>query len=123
MGALLRKATLDDVARITDPVLRRRARHVVTENERVRDFATALTDGDLVGAGGLMAESHASLRDDFEVSTPAVDEVVARLAALDGVFGVRMTGGGFGGCVVALTQPGALTEGWVVRPSAGARLL
>src|SRR4051812_7734857 len=62
MGALLRKATLDDVARITDPVLARRARHVVTENQRVRDFAAALAAEDLAGAGRLMAESHASLR-------------------------------------------------------------
>ncbi len=133
MGALLRRATPADVRTIDDPVLLRRARHVVTENQRVRDMAEALTLGDLARAGRLMGASHASLRDDFEVSTPIVDALVARLADVDGVFGARMTGGGFGGCVVALTRPGALDEElaperaagrtWAVRPSAGAHLL
>jgi galactokinase len=63
-----------------------------------------------------MAASHASLRDDFEVSTVALDALVARLAATPGVYGARLTGAGFGGCVVALAEPGALDEGWVVRP-------
>ena len=112
------QATLDTVA---DPVVRRRARHVVTENERVRRFASALADHDLVAVGHLMRASHLSLRHDFDVSTPRVDALVDRLAAVDGVYGVRMTGGGFGGCVVAVTRPGALQEGWVVRPAAGAR--
>jgi galactokinase len=70
-----------------------------------------------------MAASHASLRDDFEVSVRAVDDLVARLAATGGVLGARMTGGGFGGCVVALTRPGVLTEGWTVRACSGARLV
>jgi galactokinase len=100
----------------------RRRRHVATENERVLAFAAALDRGDLTGAGRLMVESHASLRDDFEVSTAALDALVARLCALPGVHGARLTGAGFGGCVVALADPGALHEGWRVVPSAGARV-
>lgn len=120
---VLRKASLDRVDSLDDPVLRRRARHVVTENERVRDFAAALAAGDLSAAGRLMTASHASLRDDFEVSTPTLDALVTRLSERPGVYGARLTGAGFGGCVVALTRPGAITgEGWVVRPSAGAHL-
>jgi galactokinase len=105
---------------IGDEVVRRRARHVVTENERVRMFAAALAEGDVEMLGALMIAGHASLRDDYGVSTPVVDEVVSRLQAIPGVLGVRMTGGGFGGCVVALTRPGVLAEGWVVRPGPGA---
>ena len=114
---------VDDVARldaIDDPVVRRRARHVVTENERVRAFATALRVGDLATAGELMAASHASLADDFEVSTAALDALVADLSARPGVFGARLTGAGFGGCAVALCRPGAIEAGWRLRPSAGA---
>jgi galactokinase len=106
-------AGLDDVAQ-------RRARHVVTENQRVRAFATALARGDYVTAGTLMTQSHESLRVDFETSTPAMDDAVARLTATPGVFGARITGGGFGGCVVAICRPGSLEEGWRVRAAAGA---
>jgi len=118
----LARATLDDVEKLDDPVLRRRARHVVTENERVRAFATALAAGDLPLAGRLMRESHASLAEDFEVSLPSIDRLVERIGETPGVFGVRMTGGGFGGCLVALTEPGALTTGWKVRAVDGARV-
>ena len=118
----LRTATMSDVARIADGLVRRRARHVVTENARVAAFAAALEAGDVAEAGRLMAASHASLRDDFDVSTPVVDALVARLAAMPGVLGVRMTGGGFGGCVVALARPGALHEGWLVRPVGAAEV-
>ena len=116
----LRIATLADVGRIDDPVLRRRARHVVTENRRVRDAASALEADDGPTLGELFVESHRSLRDDFESSTPVVDATVERLCASTGVHGARMTGGGWGGCVVAVTEPGALSEGWVVRPGPGA---
>lgn len=123
----LRQATVADVAALPDGVLRRRARHVVTENARVRACAAALVDGDLAGAGALMVESHRSLRDDFEVSTPALDGLVERIVALPGVLGARLTGAGFGGCVVALVEPGGTpaaaatgARGWVVRASAGA---
>jgi len=118
----LRAATLADTATIADPVVRARARHVVSENERVRQFVAALAVDDLTTAGRLMAASHASLRDDFAVSTPRMDELVEHLTGTRGVYGARMTGGGFGGCVVALTSPGALREGWRVRPVAGAAL-
>ncbi len=117
----LRLATLDDVARISDEVARRRARHVVNENQRVRDFATALAAGGYAEAGRIMTEGHASLRDDFDVSTAQMDAAVERINAMPGVFGTRMTGGGFGGCLVAICEPGALTEGWVVEASDGAR--
>jgi galactokinase len=121
----LRHLTVADVARLDDAVLRARARHVVTENDRVRRFAAALRAGDLAACGRLMGESHASLRDDFEVSTPGLDDLVHTLLATPGVFGARLTGAGFGGSVVALARPGALADdarARVVRPSAGARL-
>jgi galactokinase len=105
---------------IQDEVVAARARHVMTENARVWSFAEALAEGWLAEAGALMVASHASLRDDYEVSTPTLDALVDRLVATDGVYGARLTGAGFGGCVVALTEPGALVEGWTVRPSAGA---
>ena len=116
----LRTASRADVDRIDDDLLRRRARHVVTENARVVAFATALAVGDLTAAGRLMNESHASLRDDFEVSTAALDDLVDRLSKTEGVYGARLTGAGFGGCVVALARPGTLREGWHFRPAAGA---
>jgi galactokinase len=115
----LRDATRDDVAAIADPVLRARARHVVSENRRVREFAVALAAGDLATAGALMTASHASLRDDFGVSTATLDRLVERLASRPGVYGARVTGAGFGGCVVALAEPGTVPEGWVVRPVGG----
>ena len=107
----------------SDPLLLRRARHVVTENARVRQAAAALRAGDVVTFGQLMVESHRSLRDDFEVSTDVLDALVDRLVATPGVYGARLTGAGFGGCVVAVTEPGALDEGWHVIPSPGARLI
>jgi galactokinase len=126
----LRLAAPGDERALDDPALRRRARHVISENHRVRDTAAALEQHDLRALGELMAASHASLRDDFEVSVDAVDALVERLTATDGVHGARMTGGGFGGCVVAITGAGVATESnlgperaWVVRASGGARLL
>ncbi len=116
----LRGATPVAAAAIADPVVRRRAQHVVAENQRVRDFAAALRSHDLNAAGELMVASHASLRDLYDTSTPAMDAAVAELCATPGVYGARMTGGGFGGCVVALTRPGALADGWVVRAVDGA---
>lgn len=121
----LAAATLDDVARITDDLVRARARHVVSENQRVRDFAAALDAHDLAEAGRLMVSSHESLRDDFGTSIPVMDAAVADLVATPGVYGARMTGGGFGGCVVALVDPAAAADvdGWVVRPVAGAHVV
>jgi galactokinase len=110
------------VERLADPVVRARARHVRSESARVHEFAAALRDEDLVRAGALMDASHRSLRDDFEVSTPVLDELVEHLRAIPGVHGARLTGAGFGGCAVALAEPGVRLHGWQVVPSAGARL-
>lgn len=116
----LREAAPGDWHRIHDPVTRARARHVITENHRVHSMVEALGAGDLTRAGQLLVEGHASLRDNFGCSTRDMDDAVERWCARDGVFGARMTGGGFGGCVVALAAPGALTDGWVVRAVDGA---
>lgn len=89
----------------------RRARHVVTENERTLAAAEALAKGDLALLGALMASSHASMRDDFEITVPAIDRLVEIVAAAIGeAGGARMTGGGFGGCVVALAPEAAIPE-------------
>jgi len=112
----LRQAELKSILSIDNPVIARRARHVITENQRVRDFAYALSHGDYTSAGHLMRESHASLSHNFEVSTPQMDAVVNELCATPGVFGARMTGGGFGGCVVAMCLPGTAIDGWRVSP-------
>jgi galactokinase len=95
----------------------------VTENARVRAFAAALRTGDLAEAGRLMVASHASLATDFEVTTPALDGLAGELRETPGVYGARMTGGGFGGCVVALAEPGAIRAGWRVRAVGGARIV
>jgi galactokinase len=80
----------------------RRARHVVTENQRVLDAAAALQRGDTRQFGQLLTRSHISLRDDYEVSSPELDTLVDISASTPGVFGARLTGAGFGGCVIAL---------------------
>ncbi len=80
-----------------------RVRHVQTENQRVRDFTGALERSDLVTAGALLLASHASLRDDYEVSTPELDLLVA-LAQEAGAYGARLLGGGFGGSILALAE-------------------
>ncbi|QSB15454.1 galactokinase [Natronosporangium hydrolyticum] len=93
-------------ATLTDPVQRRRVRHVVTENQRVLDTVTALRAGQLREIGPLLSASHASLRDDFEVTVPELD-LAAAAAEAAGAHGARMTGGGFGGCVLALVEADA----------------
>jgi galactokinase len=103
--ASLRDATADAAARLPDP-LDRRVRHVISENARVDEAVGALRDGDLERLGGLLDASHASLRDDYEVSVPEVDRLVERLRA-EGAAGARMVGGGFGGAVLALYPPDA----------------
>jgi galactokinase len=118
----LRFATVEDLGGIGDPVVRRRARHVVTENARVMAFVDALRAGERRALGELMAGSHASLRDDFDVSTPVLDDLVVRLRATPGVIGARLTGAGFGGCVVALCERGARIDGWRLRAVDGARV-
>ena len=116
----LRDATVADVSSLRDLRLQRRARHVVTENARVLAAAEHLGAGDGAGAGRLMSASHASLRDDFEVSTPVLDELVERMASTPGVYGARLTGAGFGGCVVALAAPDSPAPGWRLRAVGGA---
>jgi galactokinase len=137
----LRDATLDGVESLTDERLRRRARHVVTENARVLDVVGMLKAGkDPREIGPLLTASHASLRDDFEVTVPHLD-VAADVAVAAGAYGARMTGGGFGGCVIALCDAdrsaavtAAVTEAYAARgwdspatfpavPSAGAHRL
>jgi galactokinase len=105
-----------EAGRLADPVLRRRARHVIADSARARAIASALLSGSVPVAGGaesvqpqaiyryigrLLTEAHASLRDDFEVSWPAAD-VTVEVAVAAGALGARMIGGGFGGSVLAL---------------------
>jgi galactokinase len=93
---------------VTDPVDARRARHVLTENQRVLDFVAALADTDLGEAGRILTASHTSMHDDFEITTDHID-LIANAAVRAGALGARMTGGGFGGCVIALV-PAANAE-------------
>jgi galactokinase len=142
--ASLRKATLVQVeasrGELGDRGFRR-ARHVVTEIARTQAAATAITHGRWSEMGALMAESHASLRDDFEVSCPELDLLVELATREPGVIGTRMTGGGFGGCTVTVVEAAraeavmaTVTRGYrlatgrectpfTTRPAAGARLL
>lgn len=93
---------------IGDELLERRARHAVTENERTKLAKQALVDHDLVGFGELLNTSHASLRDDYEVTGPELDTLVATAQQAPGVLGARMTGAGFGGCAIALVEHAAV---------------
>jgi galactokinase len=88
------------------PVLARRARHIVTENQRVLDAVAALRAGDATRLGALFAASHASMRDDYETSTREVDALVAAGQRHRAIYGARLTGGGFGGAVVMLAASG-----------------
>ncbi|MGL5825996.1 MAG: galactokinase [Nocardioides sp.] len=99
----LRQATTADLVRLDDVVLRRRARHVVTEIARVDAAVAAITAGDYHELGRVFAASHTSLRDDFEVSCAEVDAIVDSVTAA-GALGARMTGGGFGGSAVAIVD-------------------
>ena len=112
----LRDVTLEQLQQAAEqgklePVVYQRARHVITENERTLAAADALETGDLEKMGVLMAESHISMRDDFAITVPAIDtlvEILQQHIGNDG--GARMTGGGFGGCVVALLRPAQVDE-------------
>ena len=141
----LRDATLEQLEAESgswDPVIRRRSRHVISENQRTLDATEALRSGDIQAMRALMAGSHQSLKNDFEVTVPAIDFLVDTIGeALGDKGGVRMTGGGFGGCVVALTPPdrvdalrnalqgtytnktGNHARVFVCRPSAGAGII
>ncbi|MEN3331817.1 MAG: galactokinase [Blastocatellia bacterium] len=107
----LRDVTPADVERYRDDLpetVYKRARHVVSENERVLRAAEALASGDLAAFGQLMRQSHLSLRDDYEVSCEELDVMVEIAAKLPGCYGARMTGGGFGGCTVNLVDATAV---------------
>ena len=87
-------------------IVYRRCRHIVGENERVLQTVEALRNGDLAEVGRLMNASHESLRDDYEVSSPALDAMVEAMRSEDGCYGARLTGAGFGGCAISLVEPG-----------------
>jgi galactokinase len=135
---------LKAVQKKVEPAVFRRARHVITENERTLEAAGALQKGDWQRVGQLMYASHASLRDDYEVSCPELDTVVEAASAMpesEGMIGCRMTGGGFGGCAVSLVRTDAVkhitrkiadffeqktgshAEIFSSRPAAGARVI
>jgi galactokinase len=105
--AALRDVTDLDSAleRLSDPIIRRRVRHVVTENARVLEAVNVLRAGRIADLAPLLDASHASMRDDFEITVPQVDLAVD-VARASGAIGARMTGGGFGGCIIALVQAG-----------------
>ncbi|MGH3354133.1 MAG: galactokinase [Nocardioides sp.] len=103
----LREAALEQVETLADDVVRRRARHIVTEIARVEPTVTALGSGDRAAIGELFAASHASMRDDFEISVPELDLAVST-AVTSGADGARMTGGGFGGSIVSILPADAV---------------
>jgi galactokinase len=138
----LSMAQLGDKRGSLDDTSFRRARHVVSENQRTLDAAQALAHSDMAQLGQLMAQSHTSMRHDFEITVPAIDHLVEILSAVIGQRGgARMTGGGFGGCVVALlpdalvaaarealaqqyrAPSGEMATVYVCHPSAGAGAL
>ncbi len=118
----LRDATMDMAEQLPDP-LAARVHHVISENERVQQTVDALAAGDLERVGELLSASHASLRDCYEISTPAVEATVKRLLAA-GAIGARIVGGGFGGHVLGLMAPGTVAPDGavVVKPGPGAQL-
>jgi galactokinase len=138
--SLREAAGIADLDRLSDPLLQRRARHAVTESQRVLETAGLLFRGELPAVGPLLTASHVSLRDDFQVSWPEADSAVEAACAA-GALGARMTGGGFGGSVIALAPAPAAEavsaavsaafarQGWQlphigpVTPSDGARRL
>ena len=119
----------------------RRAKHVITENDRTTAMATALTNGDWAVCGQLMGASHRSMKEDFEITCPEIDRLVEIAQLVEGVIGSRMTGGGFGGCTVSLIETSRTAEivsaitsryqsetgiepvAFVTRPAQGARVL
>jgi galactokinase len=136
----LRDVTSADLDRVDDPTDRRRARHVISENDRVLAAVERLGAADAIGFGALMTASHLSLRDDYEVSGPALDAIVEVAQGAPGCLGARMTGGGFAGCAVALLRAqeadafvadvvdrydheGHRAVVWICEPAAGASIV
>lgn len=99
-------AQLDAHKSLLSEIVYRRCRHVISENERVMQTVEALNRGDMQEVGRLMDASHSSLRDDYEVSSAALDVMVEAMRTVPGCFGARLTGAGFGGCAIALVEPG-----------------
>jgi galactokinase len=132
---------LESKRRKLPDLIYRRCRHIVTENARVLEAERALGSGDLVACGRAMNASHVSMRDDFEITCPEVDLLAGLAQSVKGVYGSRMTGGGFGGCTISLIEASAvdkasqmLTDGYriamgrdvdiyVCTPSDGAQLI
>lgn len=122
-----------DLTSIKDYDLFKLARHIVTENSRVKHFASELTSTNYESLGEIMEESHESLSKDYGVSLPQIDELVLEINRLPGVIGSRMTGGGFGGCIVALAYKDAIKELknkynlpnriWYLEPEGGPKIL
>jgi galactokinase len=107
----LRDATLDDLSALSDrPLSIKRARHVVTENQRTLDVAAALRAGDVEGLGDLFTASHASYARDFEASRPEIDTLVDIARRTEGVVAARLTGGGWGGCTVNVVRTEAAED-------------
>lgn len=100
-------AQLEEHKGLLPQTIYRRCRHIVTENERVLQTVEAFRRNDLAAVGQLMNASHASLRDDYAVSSAALDAMVETMRSVPGCYGARLTGAGFGGCAVALVEPGA----------------
>ncbi len=112
----LADARTEDLGTIADPLLRRRARHVITETARVKEMVSSLACSDLACLGEIMRSSQASLSADCEVSTPELDELARAVSAVPGVIGARITGAGFGGCLVVLAEAGALAKARLPKP-------
>jgi galactokinase len=104
------KAQLEQHREDLPELIYRRARHIVTDNARVLQAKTALQEGNIAQVGALMTACHISLRDDYEVSAPELDKLVEAACEVDGCYGARLTGAGFGGCAIALAVPEAVGD-------------
>ncbi len=122
----LRLADLDAVESLTDPVMKMRVRHVVGDNHRVRAMADAFRANDIDAASEILDAGHRSYADDFEASTPKIEELIVHLNNQPGIHAARLTGGGFGGSLVAFAEPGTdpNVDTWWARavPSDGAHI-
>jgi galactokinase len=122
----LRLAELDAVESLPDPVMRKRVRHVVGDNHRVKLMVEAFSASEIDNAAQILTDGHRSYADDFGASTPTVEAMIAHLTDQPGILAARLTGGGFGGSIVAFAEPGSdpNVETWWTRaaPSRGAHI-